>query len=369
MNLWKNLPNKGLKNSKKNIRINSLFYKKILCRSRILPFEINFYDYNLEENSKIHDIFFFLDKNYIQDAKNHFRFNYIHEFLKNSLLSPCWNSSKNLGIRFQRNRKICGFVSAINRKLFYFNFYLPISEINFLCVKQNLRRRKLVTILIKEIARRQNLIGYLESIFTTGVSFGDFITKTNFYHLYLRKKNLIKFGFIPEKGMKKNFNLKLSNKHQGEVFGKTFFQKMYKKLFKSEMYNFFDLKACEYWFFTISGVFYRLTLFCRSNFNKIGFVTFFSLPTKFIKSKKKLYLLSAYSYYNVIPNSGMFSFLTGVIISKKLGFDLFNLISSNHDNIFLSFFGFRIGSGKLQYYITNIKYNKVKTSMYSLLFF
>lgn len=369
MNFSKNKLKKVLKNTKKNIRINNLFYKKILCKSRIIPFEIYFYDYNLEEISKIHDVFFFLDKNYIQDAKNHFRFNYIHEFLKNILLSPRWNSSKNLGIRFQRNRTICGFVSAINRKLFYFNFYLPISEINFLCVKQNLRKKKLVTILINEIARRQNLIGYLEAIFTTGVSFGDFIAKTNFYHLYLRKKKLIKFGFIPEKGIKKNLKLKLSKKNQVGVFGEPLFKKMCKKLFKSEMYNFFDLIDCDYWFFTISGVFYRLNLYCQSNSNKIGFVTFFSLPTKFIKSKKKVYLLSAYSYYNVIPKSGMFSFLTGVVVSKKLGFDLFNLISSNYDNIFLSFFGFRIGSGKLQYYITNIKYNNIKTSMNSLLFF
>ena len=369
MNLWENEPNKGLKNLEKNIRINNLFYKKILCKSRILPFEINFYDYNLEQNSKIHDIFIFLDKNYIQDAKNHFRFNYIHEFLKNNLLSPYWNSSKNLGLKFQRNRKIFGFVSVINRKLLYFNFYLPISEINFLCVKKILRKKKLVTILIKEISRRQNLIGYLEAIFTTGVSFGDFIAKTNFYHLYLRKKKLIKIGFIPEKGMKKIFNIQLSDKYQGGIFGEMLFKKMCRKLLKCELYTFFGLTECEYWFFTISGVLYRLTLYCQSNFNKIGFVTFFSLPTKFIKSKKKLYLLSAYSYYNVLPPTGMSSFLTGLAISKKLGFDLFNLISENRDNIFLSFFGFRIGSGKLRYYITNIKYNKIKTSMNSLLFF
>jgi hypothetical protein len=368
MKLCDNAPNKGLKNSGKNIRINNLFYKKIFCKSRILPFEMNFYDYNLEENSKIHDIFIFLDKNYIQDPKKHFRFNYIHEFLKNNLLSPYWDSSKNLGLRFKRNRKIFGFVSAINRKLFYFYFYLPVSEINFLCVKEILRKKKLVTVLINEITRRQNLIGYLEAIFTTGVSFGDFIAKTNFYHLYLRKKKLIKFGFIPEKGMKKNFNIQLSVKHQGEIFGEMLFKKMSKKLLNAELYNFFGLTECDYWFFTISGVFYKLNLYCQSKLNKIGFVSFFSLPTKFIKSKKKLYLLSAYSYYNVLPTSGMSSFLTGLSISKKLGFDLFNLISENLDNIFLSFFGFRLGYGKLQYYITNIKYNRIKTSMNSLLF-
>jgi len=351
------------------MRLNSLVQKDIKNRPDFLPFELSFCDYNMKNLNKIHEVFLFLNHNYIQDSKNYFRFSYNHEFIKKMLTPPDWNPFNNLVIGFYRNRKILGSVHSINRKIFYRRFFQPMSEINFLCVSKKLRKRKLVTVLIKEISRRQNLIGFTEAVFTTGLAFGDFVAKAKIFHLYLKKKKLVKFGFIESRGFHSEDNVFFNFLKKENLSNNECLRRLCKKFFFSKLYSFLNENEFTHLFFTIPGVFYKIISWKQNNSDTPGFTSFFCLPTKFIKEKKKIFLFSAYFFYDSFTYDELFHFFTCIILAKKLGFDLLNLVSLKFEKIILNFMGFVIGSGVLQYHFTNLKFNKIRKYQNSLMFF
>ena len=83
----------------------------------MLPFDLRWNDIDGHCLSLIHELYILLENNYIEDNYSFLRFNYIHEFIKLAICSPKWELGLNLGLKFNRSRKINGFISSNFRKI------------------------------------------------------------------------------------------------------------------------------------------------------------------------------------------------------------------------------------------------------------
>ena len=68
-------------------------------------------------------------------------------------------------------------------------------EINFLCVKKQLRNKGLGPVLIQEIKRRANTHSIWQAVYTAGVLVHKDIAKATYYHRSLNAKKLVEIGF------------------------------------------------------------------------------------------------------------------------------------------------------------------------------
>ena len=68
-------------------------------------------------------------------------------------------------------------------------------EINFLCVKKQLRNKGLGPVLIQEIKRRANTHSIWQAVYTAGVLVHKYIAKATYYHRSLNAKKLVEIGF------------------------------------------------------------------------------------------------------------------------------------------------------------------------------
>lgn len=97
-----------------------------------------------------------LTKNYVEDEDGDFRFDYSIEFLRWTLLVPTYKPKWHIGVRVSKSQKLVGFISGIPLTLMVDGNEIKCAEINFLCVFNKLRTKRLAPVLIKEVTRRIN---------------------------------------------------------------------------------------------------------------------------------------------------------------------------------------------------------------------
>ena len=105
----------------------------------------------------MNELYEFLRDNYVEDSDNTFRFDYPVEFLKWALLVPGYQQDWFLGVRYGKKKTLYGFISAIPVTMNVKDQKVKMVEINFLCVKKQLRSKGLGPVLIQEIRRRANV--------------------------------------------------------------------------------------------------------------------------------------------------------------------------------------------------------------------
>lgn len=312
--------------------------------------------------------FFFLGKNYIEDDNSFFRLNYPQEFIKLATQTPEWAAFFNLCLKFERNRTLIGFVTSFPCKLSFQNLFFPSSEINFLCLERKVRKKRLVSSLIKEETRRINTMGIIQAIYTTGLSFSESIVVSRYFHFPLNCLELARLGF----GNNFNFNPKIFiKKFQGikpvNLNSKHIYQ--YARFFysKFKVYKFFDTKNFFYWFKYIPGVTYKFNSTMSRRDEAILLI--YSLPNRILKQGKLKFLFPVYMFQIYCKNLKK-GFLRKILsFSYQMGFDLFNILEGILDKKFLSDLNFTKGTGKLQFHIFNWKYKEIKPKENGLVLF
>ena len=89
------------------------------------------------------------------------------------------------------------FISGVPMQLRIRQNTVHCSEINFLCVHKKLRSKRLAPVLIKEIARRCNVLGMWQAIYTAGIVLPKPISTCQYYHRSLNWLKLYEVGFSP----------------------------------------------------------------------------------------------------------------------------------------------------------------------------
>ena len=72
---------------------------------------------------------------------------------------------------------------------------IKMAEINFLCVHNKLRTKRLAPVLIKEITRRVNITNVWQAIYTAGIVIPKPISTAVYWHRSLNPKKLVEVGF------------------------------------------------------------------------------------------------------------------------------------------------------------------------------
>jgi glycylpeptide N-tetradecanoyltransferase len=164
-----------------------------------LPEQLAWCEFDVDNPVELQEVYTLLAEHYVEDDDNMFRFNYSVDFLKWALKSPGWIRDWHLGIRARSKEGVLGrmlaIITAIPVEMNVYEKHMPMVEINFLCVHQKLRSKRLAPALIKEITRRVNLRNIWQATYTAGVVLPSPVARCRYYHRSLNPKKLIEVGF------------------------------------------------------------------------------------------------------------------------------------------------------------------------------
>ncbi|GMH67601.1 hypothetical protein TL16_g04721 [Triparma laevis f. inornata] len=82
-----------------------------------------------------------LNRNYVEDDDNMFRFDYSRDFLKWAVCPPGYKVDLHLAVRAQKTGKLFGVITAIPQAMMVEGVKVEMVEINFLCVHKKLRSK------------------------------------------------------------------------------------------------------------------------------------------------------------------------------------------------------------------------------------
>jgi len=139
-----------------------------------------------------------------------FRFEYSIDFLRWVLCPPNFIPNWHVGIRAEKDKKLLAFISGIPVNIVVREEVLKMAEINYLCVHQKLRSKKIAPALITEVTRRVNLKKIWQAVYTAGVEVPRPISTARYFHRNINVKKLIDVKFTSIKpGSSLSSHLKL----------------------------------------------------------------------------------------------------------------------------------------------------------------
>ena len=160
-----------------------------------LPEGYRWADIDINNEEQAEELYQLLTENYVEDDDNMFRFDYSVNFLKWALTPPGYHKEWLFGVRGGKNNKLFGFILGIPVHTVVRGQKITMAEINFLCVHKALRKKRLATLLVKEITRRVNLANIWQAMYTSGNLIPVPISKTTYWHRILNPKKSVEVGF------------------------------------------------------------------------------------------------------------------------------------------------------------------------------
>jgi len=330
-----------------------------------LPEGFEWFDVDLEDEEQLNDVYELLRDHYVEDSDHMFRFDYQKEFLKWALLPPKQNSDWILGVRGGKKNKLFGFITGIPTKLRIKGKMVKMVEINFLCVHNKVRDRRLAPVLIKEITRRTHIKNMWQAIYTAGKVLPKPFTECTYYHRNLNTKKLIEVGFagVPP-GRAKNLHIKLLKLPQETSIENIRPMerrdvKQVQALLDEYLMNFdlsfhFNKEEVAHFMLPRDKVIFSYVV-CDQDTNKItDFISYYSLPSTCLKSDKHKAVYAAFCYY-IVPKKHTIKELMkdALILAKKDKFDVFNALDILDNKETFEDLHFGMGNGNLYYYLYN----------------
>lgn len=80
------------------------------------------------------------------------------------------------------NKELIGFISGIVLETTLEDKIVPMTEVNFLCVRKDNRNKNMASLLIKEVVRRSNLINIWQGLYTSGTLLPTPFSQARYYH-------------------------------------------------------------------------------------------------------------------------------------------------------------------------------------------
>ncbi|AEA39009.1 N-myristoyltransferase (nucleomorph) [Cryptomonas paramecium] len=329
----------------------------------LLPYQFKWVDLDLTEITELEKLLSFLNFNYIRDDKIGLSFDYTHDCLALETKSPVWTKCLCIKLEYRRGKKIISSILSTLKQMTIGKKILCISEINFLCSTKRLRKKRFVEIIIKEIKRRLNSIGIYKSMYFTRINLPESTYFHNCYHYAINYHKLKTSKFFnkssfAQKKYKYKKKYKFSKKPRKQKYTELrkgfFFYKAYKYVSKNYYFH---------WLTSPPGLTYIISMNkLNSKHIKQTFIFYF-LPTRYM-NKRSLFLYRAFFFLfhkkNIFFKSRIWS---AIQLVKKIGLDILDFFSSKWENIGLSSINFQQGTGRLNFYFFNYKYDE-KTSLY-----
>ena len=346
-----------------------------------LPEGYEWKDVDLSKQVEMDKLYEFLKSNYVEDDDHMFRFDYSKDFLKWHLNPPGyfpeWLISVVKEDKIKNKKKIVGFIAGIPVKVNIHGTDITLVEIDFLCVKKEIRSKRLAPVLIQEVARRVHMRNMWWAVYTSGTLLPTPFCKTTYYHRNLNVKKLVDIEFtnLPHnmnmaRAIKKydlpkdlpisGFRL-MEEKDVDDVF---ILLDEYEK--KHKVHGYYSKEEVAHWFLPRKNVIYS---YVRTNdSNKVtDFISFYCLPSSILQNPKYKKLMAAYSFFNINTSCEFKDLMKcALILAKKENFDVYNCLNIMENETVFKDLLFGQGDGTLKYYFWNFVCPKTEPKDLSL---
>jgi glycylpeptide N-tetradecanoyltransferase len=333
-----------------------------------LPYQFQFVTLDISEHcDKISE---FLNKYYVEDTDSEFRLHFSSDFLRWHIKKPNYHPELCLGIEVKSNNQLVGFISGIPIKHQLNMNTLDTIEINFLCVHPKLRNKEMATVLISEIKRRSIDLGYQQAFYTTERYIPKPFFTAKYYHRainiiklietkFIKINNkikiddLIKYFDIRDEPFNDNF-VKMEEQHILSVYDK-FNDYM-------ERYNFYPIYSIdEFKHIFYNNKYVSSYVLLDDDDEVLDFISYYKLPTKILKFNQKHDFINIgyVYYYTSIEETPYRLIMDLIIVAKKEGIDVMNILDIMENESHLNSLKFELGTGRLNYNIFNYKVKSI----------
>lgn len=340
-----------------------------------LPSDFEWCKFDLANHDNCIEVAEFLDKHYVEDNDNEFRLQYKPEFIE-------WLYKKSqhiaIGVRMKSKNIIVAFVCGKVGKYQVNKNKLDMVDVNLLCVHKSLRNKRLVPVLVKELSRQFNLLGYSKALYNASNYLPTPILTANYFHRALNVKVLCETGFVkvdettnykavkkanrlPEKFSNKNFK-KIEEKHLEQMY----------ELFNTYMgkYNLHPIFTQEEFSYLFYGnKFVVCYVLEDEEGNVLDFISYYVTQSSVLKNNEKYkYIKKANLFYYTSLTETPYNLIKDImIVARNNSMDVFNATDIMENNSTVRELGFEDGTGTQHYYLYNWKIKPLQNIQCSLI--
>ncbi|AFN82744.1 N-myristoyl transferase [Encephalitozoon romaleae SJ-2008] len=302
--------------------------------------------FRFEDLRCIEEVTEFLEKNYVEDVHAEHMLRYSSNFLK--WVIDCGGEKKKYCIVLRLCGRMVGFIFGKEHHVVIRGEKNRAIGVNFLCVAQEMRGRRLAPILIKEITRRANVDGIFKGVFTSGTELFFNVSHGRYYHRPLNAENLFMSRFsdrimkIRETRVRRG--TRIAEERDMKEIERLYMEESKRYMLYEEMGSSDIISALK----PVKNVVY--TYVHEDDGCIDGFGAFLIIET--IEKKSRRSVQGGYLYYRGgKDNTKMVEDL--IYFAQKEGCDVFNCLDIMENSLFLEGLGFFPGSGELRYYLYN----------------
>jgi len=138
----------------------------------------------------------FLDKHFTENSKDNFHPRITQDYVRWRLRIPGSNHNIALGVIKTDGELLVGFISGRDVIINLNNKELTVAETNFLCTHHKLRTKHLASTMIKELARRYQLLGIQQGCFESTKNISQPFANVNIYTRAINIKLLLENKYL-----------------------------------------------------------------------------------------------------------------------------------------------------------------------------
>lgn len=328
-----------------------------------LPPNFSWEALDLKNDTVLKRVCEFVNENNMDNVSAEFKLEYEPEFIKRMLINDKYTSDMSLGIKY--NNKIIGCIissvskSQVNRKI------LDTVEVNVLCVHPLFRNKRMCPILIRELSRRMQLLGYNYGLYNADVYLPKPFTTVQRYQRPINIKKLIETGYtqIPSESKIKMEDIEKSIKLAKNPTNKTFKPMELKHVDESyDLFNSYMNKFNVHPIYTkeeftnlfINNPYVVCYVIEDNNGNPTDFISYYIMKYKVLKRTKGYeYINKGYLYYYTSMNETPYRLIKDMlVVANNNNIDVFNALELMENDVILRDLNFDQGSS-MHYYFYN----------------
>jgi glycylpeptide N-tetradecanoyltransferase len=370
---WKSQPVPALEDY--SVKFGSILTNDEMKSRRSSPYKLHesleWYDIDITDKNDVNKLSEFLNKYYVEDSNNEFRFLYTTDFLQWALCPP---NHKKLdlcfSIRLKETGVIVGFMSGVMLTMNIGAGEQGVGDGDFLCVHPKLRKKGLAQVLIKEAVRRMVLCNRYQATYAGANKLPKPVCKTQYYHRIINLRKLVDVGFTDIEGsidsVEKLFELpnetSLNLRRLEERDVETTYKLLNNYLKKFVCYVVFSKDEFKHWF--LGNKFTSTFVSVDDDDNVTDMISYYRLDNQVLKKNKKhKFIYTAYLFYYTSTTHTLYKLgLDMLVMAKKENIDVVNATTIMENRIMIDSLNFTEGTGELYYYFLNWKCPDLKPS-------
>jgi glycylpeptide N-tetradecanoyltransferase len=372
---WQTQPIDINKNNIINEAISVINVNDVCKEPYLLPENYTWCTLNINDDNDLNLIYKFLLDYYNSSKNASKKYHYQKDFLRWFLKPYEYYDDLLVGVKY--NNKLVATIFGIPMNIKVYDKNIKMVEINFLCVHESLRNKRLAPVLIKEITRRTNLHGIFQAFYTASHDLPNSLMKCSYYHRPLNIPKLVDIKFIEKPD-------KISLQGFAKLFKTLDNTTINIRKIKPDDYNICCKLLNEYNNkFKISIIFSQEefnnhfafkeniieSFVVENNYNITDFISFVFIPSKLNNNTNHTNLSKAYVYYYFNTETDLCTLVdNGLYLMKTKNIDVVNAMKQYNNEEFLDKLKFKEGVGELNFYLYNwscpsINYNDMAVIM------